>query len=185
MPRSTDLAPLKPKKDIFVVNMSEEKLKKEKNRLEKEKERLKAEIRRLKDKASERRQTIYELTTPVVKIWEDILILPLIGMIDTVRAEQLRKNLLTSIKDNEAAIAIIDVTGVPIIDTEVANRLLRTIKAASLLGTKCLLVGVRPDIAQSMVQLGIELTEVDTFSSLQAGLEAAFNELGLRVVEAG
>lgn len=131
----------------------------------------------------EQQKSILELSTPVVKIWEGIITLPLIGLIDSNRAKQIMESLLASIVATQAAIAIIDITGVPFVDTEVADRLIKTIKAAALLGTKSILVGIKSDIAQSMVHLGIDLSGVETYSTLQAGLEAAFSDTGLRVVE--
>ncbi|MBF0497724.1 MAG: STAS domain-containing protein, partial [Deltaproteobacteria bacterium] len=129
-------------------------------------------------------RAILELSTPVVKLWEGIITLPLIGVIDSNRAKQIMENLLDAIVRTQASIAVIDITGVPMVDTEVADRLIRTIKAAALLGTRCIMVGIKPDIAQSIVNLGIDLTDVETFSSLQVGLEAAFKQVGLRVVRA-
>jgi rsbT co-antagonist protein RsbR len=127
-------------------------------------------------------KSILELSTPVVRIWDEIIALPLIGIIDSSRAKQIMENLLQAIVETKASIAIIDITGVPMVDTEVADRLIRTIKAAGLLGTKCMMVGIKPDIAQSMVHLGVDLQEIATFSSLQGGLAAAFDQIGLQVV---
>jgi rsbT co-antagonist protein RsbR len=135
-------------------------------------ERLKAQQR-----------SILELSTPVVRIWDEIIALPLIGIIDSSRAKQIMENLLQAIVETQASIAIIDITGVPMVDTEVADRLIRTIKAAGLLGTKCLMVGIKPDIAQSMVHLGIDLQDIETYSSLQGGLAAAFEQIGLEVAK--
>ncbi|MBF0525936.1 MAG: PAS domain S-box protein [Deltaproteobacteria bacterium] len=136
------------------------------------------------ERLREHQRAILELSTPVVKLWDGIITLPLIGVIDSNRAKQIMENLLEAIVRTQASIAVIDITGVPMVDTEVADRLIRTIKAAGLLGTRCILVGTKPDIAQSIVNLGIDLTGVETFSSLQVGLEAAFKQVGLRVVRA-
>ncbi|MEJ2031729.1 MAG: PAS domain S-box protein [Deltaproteobacteria bacterium] len=127
-------------------------------------------------------KSILELSTPVVKIWDEIIALPLIGIIDSGRAKQIMESLLQAIVETQAAIAIIDITGVPMVDTEVADRLLRTIKAAGMLGTKCMMVGIKPDIAQSIVHLGVDLEDIETYSSLQRGLAAAFQQVGLEVV---
>lgn len=133
------------------------------------------------ERLREQQKAIFELSTPAIKIWEGIIAMPIIGVIDSNRAKQLMENLLASIVKTQAAIAILDITGVPMVDTEVADRLLRTVKAASLLGTKCIMVGLKPDIAQSIVNLGVDLSGVETFTSLQTGLEVAFREVGLRI----
>ncbi len=129
----------------------------------------------------EQQMAILELSTPVIELWEGIIILPLIGMIDSNRARQIMESLLEAIIKTQADIAIIDITGVPLVDTEVADRLIRTIKAAGLLGTKCIMVGIKPEIAQSMVHLGVDLSGVATFSTLQTGIKAAFKTLHLEV----
>lgn len=134
------------------------------------------------ERMREQQKAILELSTPVVEMWEGIITLPLIGVIDSSRAKQIMENLLQAIVDTKAAIAIIDITGVPLVDTGVADRLIRTIKAAGLLGTRCIMVGIKPDIAQSLVHLGVDLRGVTTFATLQAGLEMAFHAMGLKVV---
>jgi rsbT co-antagonist protein RsbR len=131
----------------------------------------------------EQQKAILELSTPVVEMWDGIITLPLIGVIDSSRAKQIMESLLEAIIKTQAGIAIIDITGVPLVDTEVADRLIRAIKAAGLLGTKCIMVGIKPDIAQSMVHLGVDLSGVATFSTLQAGIEAAFKEVNLEVIK--
>ncbi|MCW2249329.1 rsbT co-antagonist protein RsbR [Azospirillum fermentarium] len=102
-------------------------------------------------------QEIAELSTPVVKLWQGILALPLIGTLDSSRTQVVMENLLQSIVDHSAEIAIIDITGVPTVDTLVAQHLLKTIAAARLMGADCIISGVRPQIAQTMVHLGVEL----------------------------
>jgi len=135
------------------------------------------------EKLKEQQKAILELSTPVIKIWEGIITLPLVGIVDSTRAKQIMESLLDAIVKTQASIAIIDITGVPMVDTEVADRLIRTIKAASLLGTKCIMVGIKSDIAQSMVHLGIDLSGIETFSNLQIGLERAFSNVGLKVAK--
>lgn len=134
------------------------------------------------ERLREQQKSILELSTPVIELWKGIISLPLIGIIDSSRAKQIMECLLNAIVKTQASIAIIDITGVPLVDTEVADRLIKTIKAAALLGTKGIMVGIKPDIAQSMVHLGVDLTGIETFATLQAGLEAAFNITGLKVV---
>ena len=105
-------------------------------------------------------QEIAELSTPVVRLWDGILALPLIGTLDSARTGVVMENLLQAIVDEEAEIAIIDITGVPTVDTLVAQHLLKTVAAARLMGADCLVSGIRPQIAQTMVHLGVELNVV-------------------------
>jgi rsbT co-antagonist protein RsbR len=107
-------------------------------------------------------------------VWGDILVLPLIGTIDTARAQQIMENLLEAVVKARAAVVIIDITGVPVVDTKVANHLLKTVQATRLLGADAVLTGVSPHNAQTLVRLGVDLTKVSTKSSLQAGLKLAF-----------
>jgi rsbT co-antagonist protein RsbR len=102
-------------------------------------------------------QEIAELSTPVVKLWDGILALPLIGTLDSARTQVVMETLLQAIVDQSAAIAIIDITGVPTVDTLVAQHLLKTVSAARLMGADCIISGIRPQIAQTMIHLGVEL----------------------------
>jgi rsbT co-antagonist protein RsbR len=128
-------------------------------------------------------QAILELSTPVIQVWDDILVLPLVGTIDTARAQQIMESLLESVVQRRAAVVILDVTGVPVVDTKVANHLIKTIDAARLLGAEALLTGVSPTNAQTLVRLGVDLTSITTRSSLQAGLRRAFELTRQRVVK--
>ena len=103
-------------------------------------------------------QEITELSSPVVRLWKGIVALPLIGTLDSARTSVVMENLLQAIVDEEAAIAIIDITGVPTVDTLTAQHLLKTVSAAKLMGAECLISGIRPQIAQTMVHLGIDLS---------------------------
>jgi rsbT co-antagonist protein RsbR len=105
-------------------------------------------------------QEISELSTPVVKLWDGVLALPLIGTLDSERTQVVMENLLQSIVDEGAEIAIIDITGVPTVDTLTAQHLLKTVAAARLMGADCIVSGIRPQIAQTMVHLGVELNVV-------------------------
>jgi len=113
-------------------------------------------------------QEISELSTPVVELWEGILALPLIGTLDSSRTQVVMENLLQALVDREAEIAIIDITGVPTVDTLVAQHLLKTIAAARLMGADCIVSGIRPQIAQTMVHLGVELSVVSKASLADA-----------------
>ncbi|MBI2861742.1 MAG: STAS domain-containing protein [Chloroflexi bacterium] len=126
-------------------------------------------------------QAMLQLSTPVIQVWEGILVAPLVGTIDSERAMQITQNLLIMVRDTKASIAIIDISGVPMVDTLVANHLLKTVRAARLLGAKCLIVGISPEIAETLINLGVDLSGVDTFFSLHTGLKQAFRELGQAV----
>ncbi|MCX8124306.1 MAG: STAS domain-containing protein [Spirochaetes bacterium] len=126
-------------------------------------------------------QELLELSTPVVKIWNGILILPLIGTLDSARTQVVLENLLQSIVDTESQIAIIDITGVPTVDTLVAQHLLKTVAASRLMGTQCIISGIRPQIAQTMVHLGVTFSDVVTKATLADALFYAFNVIGFVV----
>lgn len=126
-------------------------------------------------------EEIAELSTPVVKLWEGVLALPLIGTLDSARTQVVMENLLQSIVDTGSDIAIIDITGVPTVDTLVAQHLLKTISAARLMGADCVISGIRPQIAQTMVHLGVELNVVSK-ASLADAFALALKRTGRKVV---
>ena len=126
-------------------------------------------------------EEISELSTPVVKLWQGILALPLIGTLDSTRTQVIMETLLQAIVDDEAEIAIIDITGVPTVDTLVAQHLLKTVAAARLMGADCIISGIRPQIAQTMVHLGLELNVVSK-ASLADALALALQRTGRMVV---
>jgi len=111
-------------------------------------------------------QELLELSTPVVNLWKDILALPLIGTLDSARTQVVMESLLQKIVETSAAIAIIDITGVPTVDTLVAQHLLKTVAAARLMGADCIISGIRPQIAQTIVHLGVDLGSVITKATL-------------------
>jgi rsbT co-antagonist protein RsbR len=128
-------------------------------------------------------EEMLELSTPVVQLWEGILALPLIGTLDSARTQVVMENLLERIVDTGAGIAIIDITGVPTVDTLVAQHLLKTVAAARLMGADCIISGIRPQIAQTIVHLGVELTDVTTKATVADAFAIALQRLGLAVVE--
>jgi rsbT co-antagonist protein RsbR len=113
---------------------------------------------------------IRELTTPVMEIWDDILVLPVVGVVDTRRSMDIMNNLLEWIVQKQSKCAIIDVTGVELVDTKTADYLLKVARAANLLGTRCVLTGLSPAVAQTLVEIGADLTEIRTLRNLKAGL---------------
>ena len=126
-------------------------------------------------------QELMELSTPVVQLWDNIVALPLIGMLDSARTQIVMENLLQKVVETEAMIAIIDITGVPTVDTLVAQHLLKTVAAARLMGADCIISGIRPQIAQTIVHLGINLTDIITKSTLADAFAVALQRTGAKV----
>ncbi|MCI3934566.1 STAS domain-containing protein [Streptomyces sp. AN091965] len=122
-----------------------------------------------------RRQSrqLLEMSTPVVRLWRQVLAVPLIGTLDTARTQIVMENLLQAIQDDQALVAIIDITGVPTVDTAVAQHLMQTVKAVRLMGADCVISGIRPPIAQTIAQLGIDLSTILTRATLADALAAA------------
>jgi len=129
-------------------------------------------------------QELLDLSTPVVQLWQGILALPLIGTLDSERTQTVMESLLEGIVEQEATIAIIDITGVPTVDTLVAQHLLKTVAAARLMGAECIISGIRPQIAQTIVHLGVELGDVVTKSTLAEALRMALRKRNLVITSA-
>jgi rsbT co-antagonist protein RsbR len=129
-------------------------------------------------------QELLELSTPVVTLWQGILALPLIGTLDSARTQVVMENLLQRIVDTGSLIAILDITGVPTVDTLVAQHLLKTIAAARLMGADCIISGIRPQIAQTIVHLGVDLNTVTTKATLADAFAIALKRTGLMVTRA-
>ena len=128
-------------------------------------------------------QEMLELSTPVVKLWEGVLALPMIGTLDSARTQLVMESLLQQIVDTESEIAIIDITGVPTVDTLVAQHLLKTVAAIRLMGADCIISGVRPQIAQTIVHLGVDLQGVTTKANLADALTLAMKRSGYVVTK--
>ena len=129
------------------------------------------------------RQTaeISEISTPVIQVWDGILALPIIGTLDSARTQVVMESLLLKIVDTESTIAILDISGVPAVDSLVAQHLIKTVAATRLMGAECIISGIRPEIAQTIVHLGIDLSNINTKASLAHALRTAFNMLKLEV----
>lgn len=121
------------------------------------------------------RDEIMELSTPVMQVWDGVLALPIIGTLDSARAARLAESLLQKIADDEAEIVIIDISGVPAIDTQVAHHLLKTVQGAKLMGAESILSGVRPETAQAMVHLGVEIGSLRSRATLRDALQLALS----------
>jgi rsbT co-antagonist protein RsbR len=124
-------------------------------------------------------EELLELSTPVVKLWDGVLALPIIGTLDSARTQVVMESLLNAIVQTNSRVAIIDITGVPTVDTVVAQHLLKTVTAARLMGADCIISGVRPHIAQTIVHLGINLLDVTTKATLAAAFSVALDRLGI------
>ncbi len=142
-------------------------------------------LRQANDSLAAQSRLIEELSVPVVTLWDGVLSAPIIGAVDSHRSARLTEALLNAITHQQAAFAIIDITGVPIVDTQVANYLIQMMQAATLLGCQSILVGISPEIAQTVVQLGLDLSAIRTAPTMQRGLEIALMSLGYRVQRPG
>jgi len=130
----------------------------------------------------EQQRAILELSTPVIRLWDGILALPLVGVIDSARAAQVMENLLGAIVAQRAGQVIIDITGVAMVDSDVAAHLMRTVEASRLLGARCILVGISPAMAQTLVQMDVDFGGVTTAATLEEGLREAFSRMNRRVL---
>lgn len=134
-------------------------------------------LSQLEEVAAQREMTIRELSTPVMEIWDDVLVLPVVGIVDTRRSMEIMNTLLERIVETQARCVIIDITGVEVVDTKTADYLLRVSRAAGLLGSRCVLTGLSPAVAQTLVEIGADLAEVQTLRNLKEGLRDSLKYL--------
>lgn len=128
---------------------------------------------------------LQELSAPLIPVFEGITVMPLVGTIDTERAKQIMENLLQGTVKHRSEVVLIDITGVPVVDTMVAHHIIQAADAVRLVGAKCMLVGIRPEIAQTIVTLGIDLNQITTKNTLKKGIEAALELTNRKIVQAG
>jgi PAS domain S-box-containing protein len=140
------------------------------------------ERKQTEERVAKQAQEILEVATPVIRVWEGVVAAPLIATLDSPRTQQLMARLLQSIVETKARVALVDITGVPTIDTHTAHHLIETVAAVRLLGAEVVLTGIRPALAQTLVHLGIDLSRIVTRSSLSGGLRVALDVLGLQVI---
>ncbi len=133
----------------------------------------------------QQQEAIRELSTPVLQVRDRLLILPIIGVVDPQRARQLTEQLLRGIRSNRAKVIVIDITGVPSVDSKVANHLVQTVEASRLLGATVIVTGLSPEIAQTLVTIGVDLGKMNTVGDLQGGIEEAEHLLGYKVIASG
>lgn len=132
----------------------------------------------------QQQEAIRELSTPVLQVRERLLILPIIGVIDSQRARQLTEQLLRGIRNNRAKVVVVDITGVPTIDSTVANHLVQTVEASRLMGASVIITGLSSEIAQTLVTIGVDLSKMNAVGDLQGGIEEAERLLGYKVIQA-
>jgi rsbT co-antagonist protein RsbR len=143
-----------------------------------------AERERLQEEVIEaQRQALQELSTPIIPMLEGVIVMPLVGSIDTLRARDITRALLAGIREYRAKVVILDITGVPLVDTGVAAYLNRTVQAARLKGARAIVTGISDAVAETIVDLGIDWSGIETLSDLQTGLLAALNNLGFKLVK--
>lgn len=121
---------------------------------------------------------IQELSTPILQLWDNVLALPIIGVVDTMRSADIMERLLAEVTERQSRFVILDITGVEVVDTKTADHFIKVIKAAELLGSTCILTGIRPAVAQTLVELGIELSSIATLRNLQEGLKECLRLMG-------
>jgi rsbT co-antagonist protein RsbR len=168
--------------DLLINDLTEELSEREKASAEL-KEKLNT-IEKQKQTIEQQQKDLLELSSPVIKVWDNVLILPVIGAVDSRRAQIMMENLLQSIVDTNCTLAILDITGVLRIDTQVANHLLKTVAAVRLLGGECIVSGISPAIAQTIVHLGIDLSSIKTKANLQEAMRYAFQSTNPNVTHA-
>ena len=138
---------------------------------------------RAEQKLREQSRTIQEISTPAIKLWDRIVVLPVVGVVDSMRAQQMMDAMLAKITETSSKVIILDIQGVMAVDTAVANHLIKITKATKLMGCRCIISGITSAVAQTLVHLGVELGDVSTNSTLQDALADAFHRLNLEVVK--
>jgi len=160
--------------DLLINDLTEELRQREK--MQKELENKLSKIQEQQKTILQQQEDLLELSSPVSKVWDNILILPVIGTLDSQRTQVMMENLLQKIVDTGCTISILDITGVPTVDTQVANHLFKTVTAARLLGAECIISGISPAIAQTIVHLGIDLSSIRTKATLQDAMIFAMKQ---------
>ncbi len=146
-------------------------------------EQTREELHDKSEQLDAQRRTIRELGTPILPVHAGVLVMPLVGIIDSNRATQVMETLLEAISAHQADIVILDITGVPLVDTSVANYILQAARATRLIGARVVLVGIGAEIAQTMVHLGVDLSDIMTLANLQEGLQYAFEQRGYEILQ--
>lgn len=135
------------------------------------------------DRLRQQSHTIRQMSTPTIKLWEDVLVLPVVGIVDSMRAQHMMESMLQKIAETYAKVIILDIQGVAAVDTAVANHLIKITKATKLMGCNCILSGISPAVAQTIIQLGIDMDAINTRATLSDALAEAFHILQVEVVK--
>ena len=154
---------------------------KTKLQLEEDLERAEKDYKLMQNQLVQQAEELLEISTPVMQVWDGVVLAPLIGTLDSNRTQHFMDVLLQKIVETNSEVALVDITGVITVDTQTAHHLIETIEAVRLLGAQVVLTGVAPAIAQTLVHLGINLSGITTRSSLAAGLRVALEQLGLKI----
>jgi rsbT co-antagonist protein RsbR len=142
-----------------------------------QKARALAELDQKLEIIERQRSAIQELSTPILELWDDVLALPVIGVVDTRRSMEIMERLLNEVTEKQARFVILDITGVEVVDTKTADHFIKVIRAAELLGTKCILTGIRPAVAQTLVEIGVDLESFSTLRNLRQGLQECLRHM--------
>lgn len=169
-----DLSGIEAAIDLLIDDLTDELIQRE--RMQKEVEDKLSKIQEQQKTIFQQQADLMELSSPVSKVWDNVLILPVIGTLDSQRTQIMMENLLEKIVETGCTISILDITGVPTVDTQVANHLLKTVTSARLLGAECIISGISPAIAQTIVHLGIDLSSIRTKATLQDAMIFAMKQ---------
>ncbi len=169
-----DLSGIEAAIDLLIDDLTDEL--KQREKMQKEVEDKLSKIQEQQKTIFQQQEDLLELSSPVSKVWDNVLILPVIGTLDSQRTQIMMENLLEKIVETGCTLAIMDITGVPTVDTQVANHLLKTVTSARLLGAECIISGISPAIAQTIVHLGIDLSSVKTKATLQDAMIFAMRQ---------
>jgi len=135
------------------------------------------------ERLREQSKTIRQMSTPTIKLWDGILVLPVVGVVDSLRAQHMMESMLSKISETYSKVIIMDIQGVAAVDTAVANHLIKITKATKLMGCECILSGISPAVAQTLIQLGVDMTSIKTKATLSDALDEGFSLLDLQVTE--
>jgi anti-anti-sigma regulatory factor len=145
-------------------------------------EALGNETRQLEEANRRQLVALREMATPIIQVWDKVLCLPIVGVVDTKRSAEMMETLLNHVVETKCRCVIVDVTGVDVVDTQTADHFIKMVRAANLLGAHCMITGVSPQIAQTLTQIGVDLSGIKTLSNLQAGLDESFKTMSLKVI---
>ena len=171
-----------------IINETIETIDRERRDLEDANVKLEEHAKELElslDTIRRQRAAIAEMSTPIIEVWDGVLCLPVVGIVDSRRSAEMMDALLKNIVEKRCQCVIVDITGVDVVDTQAADYFIKMVRAASLLGTKCMITGISPQIAQTLTHIGVDLAGIQTKRNLQAGLEESFEKMNIEVTYKG